>query len=87
MKIEDLKPGMTVYSLSHNKMGNTEINTISVYPVKIIDVDLDSKTVVASWNGNPPQKFFKLSIRSWRIKEPRLIKGPLGNYRLAKRGE
>lgn len=86
MKIEKLSPGMTVYSVGRHKMGNTTISTVAVWPVEIIEVDVEQGTVIASWNCNAARKFYKPEWSKWRLKKPKLVQGPFGSHRLARRG-
>lgn len=53
MKIEKLHPTMVVYDVGRHKMGNTTISTVCVWSVLIVSVDVEARTVVASWNSNP----------------------------------
>jgi hypothetical protein len=87
MKIESLKPGMTVYDVGRTKMGNTTISTVSVWRVHIVSVDLEKRTVEASWNGNTAKTFRERSWSKWRAKEPLLIRGRMGYARMATREE
>lgn len=87
MKLEKLSPGMTVYSVRKTKMGNTCMNTISVYHVDIISVNREERTIEASWNGNRPQIYHEFNWSKWRLKKPLLITEHAGRQRLATREE
>lgn len=87
MKIEKLKPGMTVYSVTRRKMGNTNISTVSLYLVLIVHVDGEKGTVLASWNNNPVREYHKNTWSKWRIKPPLLMHSITGSARIARRGE
>lgn len=88
MKIEKLKPGMIVYDVGRTKMGNTNMTTVSVWPVRIISVDLEKRSCVAVWNMvNKAQTFYERSISKWREKEPMTIRNAFGRTRLATREE
>ena len=87
MKIEKLKPGMTVYDAHKYKMGNTNISTVGIWTVYIIQVDHEKRTVTASWNSNPQKTYYERDWSKWRIKRPELIEMPLGNKRIARRKE
>jgi len=50
MKLSQLETGMTVWSLSRTKMGNTTIKTVTLHSVVIHEVH--DNHVIASWNGN-----------------------------------
>lgn len=87
MRIEKLQPGMVVYDVGHRKMGNTTIPTVCVWSVLIVSVDVEERTVVASWNSNPAKPYREGIWSKWRAKRPQLVRMTLGNYRLARRGE
>jgi hypothetical protein len=87
MKLESLKPGMIVYDVGKRRMGNTTISTVMVWQVQILDVDLESGRVRASWNGNAPRFYGAGDVKHWRLKEPVLIKSRMGYSRLATREE
>jgi len=87
MKLEKLKPGMIVYDVGKTKMGNTTMTSVAVWPVKIIDVDLERRRVTASWNGNTPRVYPESTAKKWRGKEPVLVREAMGRRRLATREE
>lgn len=85
MVISKLKAGDTVWSISRTKMGNTNIPTVSVHPIQIIEVNETS--VVASWNHNAPKRFDLNTIKGWKKEKPVLIKQLFGSQRLATKAE
>jgi hypothetical protein len=87
MKFEKLKPGTTVYSVGKTKMGNTTLSTVSVWPVSIVSVDAEQRTVEAKWNGNSARKFRETSYGKWKEKAPQLVATGLGAQRLATAAE
>jgi hypothetical protein len=87
MKFNSLNAGMTVYSVSKSKMGNTTIRTVSVHAVNVISTDLVKETVLASWNGNYPKTFHATQYTKWRKSKPILIRSVIGSARLASRDE
>jgi hypothetical protein len=87
MKLEKLKPGMTVYDVHRYKMGNTNMSSVGVWSVYIIDIDNEKQIVTASWNGNTPKKFYRNDWLKWKFKKPVLVTGFFGSKRVAKRGE
>ena len=87
MKIEKLQPGMVVYDVGRTKMGNTTMSTVSVWSVRIVSIDVEARTVVASWNNNQNETFRERAWSKWRLKQPQLVTMALGNQRLARRGE
>lgn len=68
--LSKLKPGMIVYSVQRQRMGNTTMSRGCLFNVEIISVDHEDESVVASWNSNKPQRFFKNSWSKWKIKKP-----------------
>lgn len=87
MNIEKLQPGMIVYDVSRGKMGNTTISTVRVHPVRIISVDAECRTVVASWNYNPEKKCYSREYEKWRANKPVTITSKFGQTRIATREE
>jgi hypothetical protein len=87
MKLEKLMPGMIVYDVGRMPMGNTTLKTVAVWKVKVIEVDLDRRLVVASWNGNPCRTYYQHSIKNWRVKPPMLVRTFMGAMRIATREE
>lgn len=85
MKLTSLKPGDLVFNVEKTKMGNTTLKTISIYPVKIIEVH--ENHVIASWNGNAPKRFGENSVSKWKKKEPVTIVSGFGVRRLATKEE
>lgn len=87
MKLDKLKLGMTLYSLSRQKMGNTTMSTTVVHDVLVVGVDAERQMVTARWNGNPPKAFPKRVWSKWRLSKPQLVGGALGQQRPATREE
>lgn len=87
MKFEKLQPGMKVYDVGKTKMGNTTLTTVSIWPVTIQSVDPETRTVMASWNGNQARKFYERSYSKWKAEMPLTIEGGFGRRRLATREE
>ena len=87
LKINKLQPGAVVYDVQSQRMGNTTLRSVGVWPVQIVSVDVEAGTVMAKWNGNPERKFREHQWSKWRAEKPTLVKTGLGAYRLAKRDE
>ena len=87
MKYNSLIQGGTYYTVTRHKMGNTTISTVSVHAVIVISLDSVRETVIASWNGNTPQKYYEHQYKKWRKTKPVLINGAFGVARLATREE
>ena len=82
MKFEKIQPGMCVYDMGRQKMGNTTISTIAVWPVYIVSVDPNTRKVVARWNGNAERTYTERTWSKWKEKEPILVKTAFGSKRL-----
>lgn len=87
MKIENMQPGQQVWSVQRHKMGNTTITTVSLYPVRIVSVDLKDRTVTASWNSNPQRVYREADAKKWRKDKPETVTSITGAERLKRRGE
>jgi hypothetical protein len=73
MKFEKLTPGMVLYDVHKERMGNTTMRSVGVWPVKIVSLDVVKQTAMASWNGNPPQLYFRRGLEKLRAKAPVLV--------------
>ncbi len=88
MTFDKLRPGMEVYDVHAYRLGNTTLQSIGVWPVRIISVDAEMQTVQASWNYNRSKTYTRRVWATWRMKPPKLIDtGFPGQQRLAKQGE
>ena len=81
MKIDKLKPGMIVYDVHSHRMGNTTMRTLGVWRIRIEQLDLEKRTVYASWNNNPARWFHSNIWSKWKLKEPVLIRGGITTRR------
>ena len=82
MKFDKLEEGMTLWSLSKHRMGNTTIKTMAVHKVKVISIDRDKRRAMCSWNGNPARLYFERDIEKLKANEPILITSGIGSKRL-----
>lgn len=87
IKFEKLKEGMTLWTVSKHKMGNTTLTTTSVHSVKIISIDEATRSFVYSWNGNKSETGYEWRLKQFKTKEPVLIRSRMGYARLATRDE
>lgn len=87
IKFEKLKEGMTLWTVSKHKMGNTTMRTVSVHTVKIISIDEQERSFIYSWNGNRPERGREWQLKNFKTKEPVLIRSAMGYSRLATREE
>jgi hypothetical protein len=87
MNIKNLQPGQTVWNVQRQKMGNTTISTVAIFPVRIVEVhpreegSMHSEYVLASWNGNRPERFYSRTIRSWKKTKPETVNTGFDGYR------
>lgn len=68
--ISKLKPGQILYDKHKYKMGNTNISTWGLWHVKVLEVHEDY--IVASWNGNRPEKMYSQRVSKLKVKEPKM---------------
>lgn len=78
---------MVVYDIGRQKLGNTTINTVAVWPVRIESVDTERRVAVARWNGNSARLYGEHAISKWQATKPLLIRSAIGSQRLATRDE
>lgn len=70
--ISRLKPGQVVWEQHKTRQGNTTMSKMGTWSLKIIEVhaDADPPYVIASWNCNPPRRYYERSVRTWKVKNP-----------------
>lgn len=56
--IKKLQTGQTVWEIKKSKRYSANCSEWSHWPVKIKEVNLEEGYVVASWNHNPPRKYY-----------------------------
>jgi hypothetical protein len=86
VKFDKLKVGEVYFTVSRQKMGNTTMRTVAIHPVRVKEIEPDSRSVIASWNGNAPRRYYDRDYSKWREKQPLLVKSGFGQ-RLATREE
>lgn len=84
MKIESLKPGMTIYDVHSYRMGNTTMRTLGCWNVTVIEVNAD-RTIIASWNDNKPTRMHERQWSKFRLKKPEFERTVTGRTVLKKR--
>ena len=88
MKFEKIKPGMFVYDVGRQKLGNTTLSTVVVWGVNIVSVDAEKRTVDAEWNHNLIRTYNERVYKKWRAAKPMLVPvGIFGGKRLATKDE
>jgi len=87
MKFEKLSPGMVVFDVHSYRMGNTKLRSVGVWNIKVIEIATSERSVWASWNSNPPRRYYESEVKKWREKKPMLVRTLMGSYRLATKEE
>lgn len=64
IKFEKIVAGMRLYDRHKHRMGNTTINTIGEWDVKVIEVHAAERCATVSWNGNRPEQWFEGALKS-----------------------
>jgi hypothetical protein len=78
--ISRIKPKQVLFTVTRQKMGNTTLSCDVVHRVAVTEVDPSGQFVMASWNGNPVQKFSALRVSKWKVSEPKVKKPALFRY-------
>lgn len=74
MRISDLVRGQVLYEVKRERMGNTTMRTTAVR--RVIICDIGDHWFEASWNSNPPKRFYSIPP-SWRKGKPYLVRNGL----------
>lgn len=86
IKFEKIKPGMVLYDVHSETMGNTTMRSVGVWPVEIVSVDEHNRCAMVRWNHNPPRKWYERQLSRLRAKEPELEKVGF-TYRIKRKPE
>jgi len=65
-----LRPGDVLWDCRRTKMGNTTMSQMSSWPVKIVSMDVERQTAMASWNSNAPRLYTARQLEKLRRSKP-----------------
>jgi hypothetical protein len=68
--ISKLTVGQTLFSLSRQKMGNTNVSRTACHLVVVKAIAEDLSFIEASWNGNPSRRYYPREVAKLKIKKP-----------------
>lgn len=63
-----IKPGMELLDIHKVRMGNTTMQRLSLFKVRVISVDTEARTAMCSWNGNQPTLYREREFKSLYLK-------------------
>lgn len=69
--IKNMKVGQRLWTVRRERMGNTTMKRTAIHDVVVKEIDPQFRWIIASWNGNPAQKYFPRAIRRWKVRNPR----------------
>lgn len=81
MKFEKLQPGMVLFDVHSQTMGNTTTKTLGTWRVRIVSIDRERRTAMASWNGNAARPYRESELVKLRDKPPMLVRTAFGSCR------
>lgn len=70
IKFEKIQAGMTLWSKTRGRMGNTTIKEDKIHSVRIISVDAADRSAMVSWNGNPQERWLEYRLTRLFAKKP-----------------
>ncbi len=81
MKFESLKENTIVYDCHSHKMGNSHMRSLGIWTIKVLSIDKEKRTCMASWNGNAPRTHHERDVKKWLKEKPTLVRNVMGGYR------
>jgi hypothetical protein len=69
-KLDKLTAGQIVWQIKRRKVGNTTVRINSLYRVEVLEIDLEKRRVLRTWNGNPAQWVGEREVSSWKLARP-----------------
>ena len=68
--LNTLREGQVLYTVTKQSIGNTTMTRNAVHRVKVVNVDMAARKVVASWNGNAEKAFSESQVAKWKVSKP-----------------
>jgi hypothetical protein len=62
IKFDKIKPGMKLLDIHSERMGNTTMRRLGMWPVEILSVNSALGLAEVSWNGNAKQTWAKRQL-------------------------
>lgn len=81
MKFEKIKPGDILYDAYKTRMGHTTLRTVSVFEVRIIEINPEGRCALVSWNTNSPRRMGARELEKLRGSRPKLVASSFGSHR------
>jgi hypothetical protein len=72
--ISRIRPDQVLFTVRRQKMGNTTMKQTVYHRVTVREIDPEGRFVIATWNGNAPEKFYASEVARWKVSDPRLKK-------------
>ena len=69
--INRLEVGQVLWQIKRVKCGNTTASRGALYPVTVVEIADDRLSIMASWNGNPPRRYFVHDVKKLRVNKPK----------------
>ena len=66
-----LKPGLVLLDIHRERMGNTRMQRLGCWNVRVISVDDTARTALCSWNGNPARLYRERDFKKLYLKPTR----------------
>ena len=66
-----LRPGLVLLDIHRERMGNTKMQHLGCWNVRVISVDDTTRTALCSWNGNPARTYRERDFRRLYLKPTR----------------
>jgi hypothetical protein len=71
--IDKIKPEQVLHDYHKYKMGNTTMRAMGHWTLTVIEIDLEKRRALCSWNSNKPSWYSERQLKKFRIqpKEPK----------------
>ena len=66
-RIEGIVPGQVLYDYHMYTMGNTSIRKEGCWYVRVVEVDLENRRALCSWNSNRATWYNERQIKKFRL--------------------
>lgn len=83
--LNKIKVGQILYDTVKRKMGNTNMLSVSIVFVTVIEINLDTQKVLVRWGNNPERWVNSKRLSKYKVKRPELEEQLSGAFSLKRK--
>lgn len=77
---DKLEVNQVLWTVTKERMGNTMVKTVRIHTAKVVELDMDNRRALISWNGNRPRWVSEYHLKNYRVNRPLTITNKMMGY-------